>query len=188
MQRPMPIPQPMALNLLKGAAKVEAIDYSPDFEIFFACFDSFNKFYNSGKTKNDLVRYIPVFVKPAHQGLLEETIIKKAYVEDTYKGHRVAEFNVKLTNNQSMNFHNVHLVFPMKIKKSPDNNNDLDATLITVNNIFAHWIKEIDIKRHGDDIPVLPLTNTVEIYKYSDAMLKYEDDEASKTYQNDLLY
>ena len=30
----------------------------------------------------------------------------------------VAEFNVKLTNNQYMNFHNVHLVFPMKIKKA----------------------------------------------------------------------
>ena len=33
MQCPMPIlPHPMALNLLKDAAKVKAIDYSPDFE------------------------------------------------------------------------------------------------------------------------------------------------------------
>ena len=45
MQRPMPIlPHPMALNLLKDAAKVKAIDYSSDFENLFARFDSFNKF------------------------------------------------------------------------------------------------------------------------------------------------
>ena len=42
-----------------------------------------------------------------------------------------------------------------------------------VNNFFAHWIKEIDIKHLGDDIPILPRTNTINIYRYSDAMLKH---------------
>ena len=46
-------------------------------------------------------------------------------------------------------------------------------TEITVNNIFGHWIKEIDIKCLSDDIPILPTTNTIDIYKYSDAMLKH---------------
>ena len=64
------------------------------------------------------MRYIPGITKPAHQGQLEGALTKKAYADETYKGHRVAEFNVKLTNNQYMNFHNVHLVFPMKIKKT----------------------------------------------------------------------
>ena len=90
MQRPMPIlPQLTALNLLKDAAKVEAIGYSPDFENLFAHFNSFDKCYNSGKTKNDLVRYIPGLVKPADQGQLEGTITKKAYADDTYKGCRM---------------------------------------------------------------------------------------------------
>ena len=48
--------------------------------------------------------------------------------------------------------------------------------------------KEIDIKRYGDDIPILPQTNTVEIYKYSDAILKHMEGDALKTFQNDLLY
>ena len=87
-----------------------------------------------------------------------------------------------------MNFHNVHLVFPMKIKKSTNNATDLDATLMTVNHFFAHWIKEIDIKQYGDEIPILPLINTVDIYKYSDAMLKFKEDDALKTYQHLLLY
>ena len=64
------------------------------------------------------MRYIPGLVKPVHQGQLEGTITKKGHAEDTYKRHRVAEFNIKLTNNQYMNFHNVHLVFPMKIIKA----------------------------------------------------------------------
>ena len=77
------------------------------------------------------------------------------YADDTYKGHKVAEFNVKLTNNQYMNFHNVHLVFPMKIKKSTNNATNLDVTVMTINNFFAHWIKEIDIKGYSDQIPIL---------------------------------
>ena len=44
---------------------------------------------------------------------------------------------------------------------------------MTFNNFFTHWIKELDIKTYGDDIPILPLTITVEIYKYSDAILKH---------------
>ena len=39
-----------------------------------------------------------------------------------------------------------------------------------------------------DDISILPVTNTVEIYKYSDAILKHMEGDASKTFQNDLLY
>ena len=84
-----------------------------------------------------------------------------------------------------MNFHHVHLVFPLRIKKRTNNANNILATEITVNIFFAHWIKEIDIKRYGDELPVLPLTNTVEIYKYSHAMLKQE---ALEVLRYDLLY
>ena len=173
---------------MKDAAKVEAIDYTADFKNLFGQFDASTKFYNTGKTKNDLVRYIPGLKKPVHQGQIDETLTEKAYVDVTYKGLKVAEFNMKLTNNQYMNFHNVYLVFPMKIKKSFNVANDHVDDVITVNNFFPHRIKELDIKRYGDDIPILPLTNTVEIYKYSDAILKYMEGNALKTFQNDLLY
>ena len=68
----------------------------------------------------------------------------------------------------------------MKIKKSSNVANDLANAVITVNNFFARWIKELDIKRYGDDIHILPLTNTVEIYKYSDAILKQCIENCSK--------
>ena len=108
---PMPfLPQPVG--------KVGVIDYTADFENLFTRLDCIEKFIHTRRSKNDLIRYIPGITKPAHQGQLEGTLTKKAYADETWKGHSVAEFNVKLTNNQYMNFHNVHLVFPMKIKKA----------------------------------------------------------------------
>ena len=140
---------------MKDAATVEAIDYTADFENLFTRLDSIEKFIYTGRSKNDLIRYIAGITKPAYQGQLEGTLTKKAYADNTYKGHGVAEFNVKLTNNQYMNFHNVHLVFPMKIKKSTNSATNLDVTVMTINNFFAHWIKEIDIKGYSDQIPIL---------------------------------
>ena len=81
----------------------------------------------------------------------------------------------------------MHLVFPTKIKKSSNNATNPNATVMTVNNFFAQWITEIDINQYGVKIPILPLINTVDINKHSDAKLKFEDD-ALKTYQHHLLY
>ena len=120
-----------------------------------------------------MIRYIPGLAKPLFQGQLKGTQEKKAYADDTYKDLKTAEFKIQLAANHYMNFHNVHLVFLMKIKKSANEADDILGTEITFNNFFAHWIKEIDIKRLGADFPVLPTTNTVDIYKYSDAMLKH---------------
>ena len=102
---------------MKDAAEFEAVDYRADLENLFGRFDAYTKFYNTGKAKNGLIRYIPGLTKPAHQGQLDGTLTKKAYADNTYKCLKVTEFNIKLTNNQYMNFHNVYLVFPMKIKK-----------------------------------------------------------------------
>ena len=67
----MPIlPQWLVLNPLKDAAKVDAIDYRADFENLFMRLDSIEKFIHTGKTKNDLISYIPGITKPAYQGQL----------------------------------------------------------------------------------------------------------------------
>ena len=52
-----------------------------------------------------------------HQGQIDGTLNKKAYADDTYKGLKVVQFNIKLTNNQYMNFHNMYLDFLMNIEK-----------------------------------------------------------------------
>ena len=54
------------------------------------------------------MRYIPGSVKPGHQGQIDGRLTKKAYTDDTYKGLKDAEFNIKLTNNQYMHFYKVY--------------------------------------------------------------------------------
>ena len=60
--------------------------------------------------------------------------------------------------------------------------------MIPVNNFFTHWIKDVNIKRYGDDIAILPINKTLDIYRYFDAMLKHLPDDVLATFQEDLLY
>ena len=189
MQRDVPInPPSTSLKPLKDAVGVTSVDYSAQFDGLVKKADNLQNLIEKGQAEGPLIRYLPGIAKPLYQGQIKGTIEKKAYADDTYKDLKTAEFNIQLSSNQYMNFHNVHLVFPMKIKKSTNIVNNVTATDITVNDFFAHWIKEIDIKRLGDDTPILPTTNTVEIYKYSDAILKHIPKNALAVIQNDLLY
>ena len=189
MQRDTPInPPSTSLNPLKDAVGVTSVDSSTQFEGLVKKADHLQNFLEKGTAESPLLRYLPGIAKPLYQGQIKGTIEKKSYADDTYKDLKTAEFNIQLSSNQYMNFHNLHIVFPLKIKKSTDDDDNLDATLITLNNFFAHQIKEIDIKKLGDDTPVLPTTNTVEIYKYLDALLKHIPKKALAVIENDLLY
>ena len=53
------------------------------------------------------------------------------------------EFQMLLTNNYYTNPNSIHIRFPIKIKKATDKDADIESDLITVNNFFAHLIKEI---------------------------------------------
>ena len=64
----------------------------------------------------------------------------------------------------------------------------IDANIMPVNNFFNHWIKDVIVKRYGDDIAVLPINKTLDIYRYSEAMLKYLTDDVLATFQHELLY
>ena len=60
--------------------------------------------------------------------------------------------------------------------------------MIPVNNFFAHWIKDVTVKRYGDDIAVLPINTTLDTYRYSESMLKHMPEKALATFQKELLY
>ena len=187
MQRDVPInPSSTSLNRLKDAVGVTSVDYSAQFEGLVKKADNLQNFIEKGQAEGPLIRYLPGIAKSLYQGEIKGTIAKKANADDTYKDLKTAEFNIQLSSNQYMNFHNVRLVFPMKIKKSTNVANNLAATDITVNNFFAHWIREIDLKSLGDDTPILPTTNAVEIFKCSDAILKHIPKNALAVIQNEL--
>ena len=65
------------------------------------------------------------------------------------------------------------VVLPIQIKKKSDKTADIDGTLMTVNNFFCHWLKEIDIKRYPDELRILQTNNTVEMYRYAAQILKH---------------
>ena len=57
-----------------------------------------------------------------------------------------------------------------------------------MNNFFAHWIKDVIVRRYGDDVAVLSINAVLEVYRYSDAMLKHLPDGVLATFQDQLLY
>ena len=59
--------------------------------------------------------------------------------------------------------------------------------MITVNNFFARWIKEISITKYGTNKELTPTTTPQEIYQYSDAVLKHLPAKSLKVIENDLL-
>ena len=73
-------------------------------------------------------------------------------------------------------------------KKKSNNSSDIEKDLITVNNFFAHWIKEISITRYGSDKELPPTFSPWEVYQYSDQMLKHLPTDALKTLQKTLLF
>ena len=64
-----------------------------------------------------MLKYLPSLAPPVYQGQLKGTNEKRAYADETYSGLKLAEFNIQLSNNEYMNFHDLHIVFPLKIIK-----------------------------------------------------------------------
>ena len=79
------------------------------------------------------------------------------------------------------------LVLPIQIKKSTNAATNIDNDMVTVNNFFARWLKEVDIKRYPDDISITPTNNTVSIAD-SAQMLKHMPAIALDTIKETLLY
>ena len=189
MQKETPQNHPSTtLNPLKDAVGVVSVDYSSQFNALSKKVENLKNFVENGTAEAGMLEYLPGLAEPKYQGQIKGINERKAFADETYTGLKLAEFNIQLSNNEYMNFHNLEIVFPMKIKKKTDDDDDLDATLITVNNFFAHWIKEIEIKKLGDDQPILPTINTVEIYKYSDQILKHLPKDSLKLIEKDLLF
>lgn len=165
MQRQIPITmQPLTLNPLKDLAQVNEIDYTVDFDNLYSRMDGLDKIFQTGKISYNMLKYICGLVKIGYQGQLHLTETKRKYADESYKSKKVIKFNVQLTANHYINFQKVHLCFPIKIKLAADNDKDITADIIPVNNFYTHLIKEINIKRYGVDMPILLLTNTVNIY------------------------
>lgn len=89
--------------------------------------------------------------------------------------------------NQYVHLNSVYLYFPIKIEKSTTKTSNIDENMITVKNVFALWIREIEAKRYGDDLQIVS-NLTAKVYRYSDVMLKHKPKGGLKTFENTLLF
>ena len=64
----------------------------------------------------------------------------------------------------------------------------MDVQMMTVNNCFGHWFTDIDIRRYPDDMRILPTNNSVDIYQYSNAEMKYLPEKLVKKLLKTMLY
>ena len=141
-----------------------------------------------GKHDADLVKYIPGLADLAIQGMLDDIDTREKVASPSYKDKEELDFQILLTDNYYVNPSNIHICFPIKIKKKSNNSSNIDGDLITVNNFFAHRVKEVSITKYGSDKELAPTFTPWEIYQYSDAMLKHLPSDSLKTLQNHLLY
>ena len=143
---------------------------------------------NIGKYDADLVKYIPGLADLAVQGMLDDIDTKEKVAGPSYKDKEQLNFQIMLNDNYYVNPSNIHICFPIKIKKKLSNTADIDADLIPVNNFFAHWVKEVSITKYGSDKELSPTFTPWEVYQYSDAMLKHLPLDSLKPLQKHLLY
>ena len=141
-----------------------------------------------GKYDADLAKYIPGLMDLAIQGMLDDIDTREKVAHPSYKDKEQLDFQILLTENYYVNPANIHICFPIKIKKKSNNSSDIDDDLITVNNFFAHWVKEISITKYGSDRELPPTFSPWEIYQYSDQMLKHLPKDSLKAIQKNFLY
>ena len=77
---------------------------------------------------------------------------------------------------------------PLKFTKKSNKALQIDAQMIPVNTFFRHWFTVIDIRRYPDDIRILPTNNSLDIYQYSNAQMKYLPEKSAKKLLKTMLY
>ena len=143
---------------------------------------------STGRYDKDMAKYIPGLLELKFQGMLEDTDTREKVAHSSYTNIEQLDFQILLTDNYCINPNSIHICFPMKIKKTTNQNSDIDDDLITVNNFFAHLVKEVSITKYGSNKELIPTFSPYEIYQYSEAMLKHLPKDALKTIEKTHLY
>ena len=172
------------LNLIDDARRSTAIDRTTsNYNDAKEKAQKIRGLINIEKYDADLAKYISGLMDLGMQGMLDDIDTREKVAHPSYKDKEQLDFQILLTENYYVNPANIHNCFPIKIKKKSNNNSDIDDDLITVNNFFAHWVKEISITKYGSDKELPPTFSPWEVYQYSDQMLKHLPADDLKTIQ-----
>ena len=176
------------LNLLRDLPKVPTIDNTSNLKDVFRKVNKLGNLWKDGKMDYNLIRHLQGLATVSRQGQIYNIILKKAYALSNYTDKKALEFNLLLAANTYTNYSSLMIVLPISIKKVTDATSNIDATVMVVNNFFAHWLKELDIKYYPNEIRILPTKNTIDIYRYSEKLVKHLPQKALDTIKETLLY
>ena len=125
--------------------------------------------------------YIPGTLDLVFQGMIDKLKTIEQPVHLSYKDKETLDFQLLLDKNQYTNLNSLHLWFPIRFRKLANPAANLEVALITVKNFFAHWIKETNITKYDTNRQLIRMTPPLlEVYQYSDAMLKHHSEKALK--------
>ena len=141
-----------------------------------------------GEYDADVARYIPGTLALAFQGMLDDIKTVEQVAHSSYKNKETFDFQLLLDKNLYRNLNSLQFVFTLRIRKAADVTAQIEANMMTVNNFFVHWVKEIDITKYGKTKQLIPTSTPQEIYQYSDAMLKHLPEKALKKIRTNFLF
>ena len=138
------------------------------------------KLISTGRYHKDIAKSTPNLLELKFQSILEDIDTREKVTHSSYTDMEQLGFQILLTDNY-INPNSIHICFPIKIKKKTNQNLDLDVDLITVNNFFAHFVKEISITKYGSDKELIPPFSPYKIYQFPNSMLKHIPVNTPKT-------
>ena len=145
-------------------------------------------FLKTGKADRDLSRYFPNILPINRQLQIAGKLPRKAYASVTYSHKKQLEFILDLTTSTYGNYRTMEICLPLKFTKKSNKALQMNAQMMTVNNFLGHWFTNIDIRHYPDDMRILPTNNSVDIYQYSNAQMKYLPEKLVKNLLKTMLY
>ena len=143
---------------------------------------------STGRYDEDIAKYITGLLELKFQGMPEDIDIREKLPTHPTLTWNNCTFKFCLLITIILTLIDIHAWFPMKILKNTNQNIDIDNDLITVNNFFAHFVKEVNVTKYGSDKELIPTFSPCEIHQYSDAMLKHLAKDALKTIEKTHFY
>ena len=176
------------LNRLYDYGGVPSINDEGTLENLIGKVDKVRGFVATGKADGNLSRYYPNILPITRQAQIAGELPRKSYASITYSDKKQFEFVLDLTANTYSNYSTMEICLPLKFTKKSNKALQMDAQMVTVNNFFGHWFTDIDIMHYPDDMMILPTNNSVDIYQYSNAQMKYLPDKSVKKLLKTMLY
>ena len=174
------------LNPLNDVSAVLSIDNTSNLKDVFEKVDKLGDLWDRRQADASLIRYIPGLSNVLRQGKIFNIVPKKAYTTSTYTDKKTVVFTIELAANTFTSYISMCIVLTITIKKATNKAQNVDV--ITVNNFFCHWLKEIDARRYPDKVRNLPSNNTVEIYQYAAQQRKHLPKKSLDDIRETLLY